>query len=148
MSSRKTDLSPENLVEIIKIHQEEWRFSVAHYWSIIYKMSIIIFLVALVPFISERLGFDAKGYNLPIYIFPIISMLCSILTFIATKSDVKRIASLRKKINQALNSLDADYVREGARIRLFGTNISLGLPSLFLFGHIAFSVMVLLIFLL
>lgn len=84
--------------EVLKILHNEWKFRLSQYWSITIKMSIMFFVITLLPFMYSSWGADVSLLHIPIYVFPILGAIFSAVVAFFSIKEMDKINVLKESI--------------------------------------------------
>ena len=108
----KKPLTNSEIIEILKIQMERWKYQNTKFWSILIKITIINYLIILFPFVYDIFGIDMGEINLPLAIFPIFGILLSILFFYINISAYGRQLGLSKALDNTIDYFELDCIRK------------------------------------
>lgn len=87
--------SPEQDIEMLKLLYEEWQFRLSQLWSLMTKATILIIVLMLLPYLTERFGLDVEAINLPEFLFPLLALILSIVIGIISTIEIRKINKIK-----------------------------------------------------
>lgn len=99
----------ERTYEMLQYFQEEFFHRHTHFWNTLKMFFVLNIAISLLPFVSGILGVEIKNDGLPMYIFPIVGVLISIISFIIIRSEAISFSLVSDKKYEISRMLPDDY---------------------------------------
>lgn len=90
-------------LETLKILHDEWKFRVTYFWKISIKFYFANLILTLLPLIHGIWDVDLIYFGIPLWIFPILGMLASLVITIVAGVEINTIRDIDKQICLLVN---------------------------------------------
>ncbi|MBE6674940.1 MAG: hypothetical protein E7596_07515 [Ruminococcaceae bacterium] len=99
----------ERTYEMLQYFQEEFFHRHTHFWNTLKMFFILNIAISLLPFVSGILGVEITNDSLPMYIFPVVGILISIISFVIIRSEAISFSLVSSKKYELNRMLPEDY---------------------------------------
>lgn len=105
----KENVTYEHTHEMLLYFQEEFFHRHTHFWNTLKMFFVLNIAISLLPFVSGILGVEIKGEGLPMYIFPVVGILLSLVSFVIIKSEALSFSLVSAKKYEISRMLPDEY---------------------------------------
>jgi len=111
-------------LEILKLLYTEWENRQNRFWSIYSKSTTFIFIVILLPAISEKLGFDlGKVSTLPPHFLSVFGIVFAFISMLMARAETLRVIQLKDCIKENANLLSGNFTKAYSNSNSFNAYI-------------------------
>ena len=105
------NLTYEQLLQLLTLYQEEWKFQDQLHWSQMYRAFYITLIFMVLPYIATGVGVDISSFQIVKVIFPVIGCVLAVFSFFISSGYIKKVDAVIERYDTLIEYLPEQYRR-------------------------------------